>query len=557
MAQRDLVNLREVTKVVAESPNTLLDAGVDLAQDIIRQNQEAKINESTSQAQLELNALQSQYQIDFESDPMSGIKEYKSNRQAIFDKYSEGISPFYRKAWDDNSRRLTQQNDAAQQGWALKQTRTNTVNSINRSMKNNLLQANIDGQNFGGSDDAEISAFLNFENSKSGLMEWGARNVGSETTAKMLADYEGDYIKSFISGVADEDPIKALRLLDDKAVTGGFNDVDQYSSMKRHIENRALQANRVASQKEILSSLRDENSLLSRSMDHAVGYAELQSEMDRMKLSPASRNFFLEANGFETKTKADRTKEAKPAKEPKLDEGQKVELKEKIFSDIIELGKAKQPITPERIKGLQDSIYHASQNGALTKKETGDWLNQVLRPYITQKEETLSKFSDDDWFGDDLGLEGLKKEFDKNVEIHPSEGEKKIGVLTERTNMKNRLQLYDFYMQNLEESASRRNIPIGDIQRLSEKERRAIYGVAQDNAIKQLNTENYPELRNMKDVPNAVFPVFNKRSDIQAVYKGAGGKRDLTREDIMKVAKNKNISPAEVISLLRGNGAIE
>ena len=93
MANRNTVNLREVTQVVAEQPNDLLEAGVEIGQQIMKQHQEAKINESMSQAQLELNALQSQYQIDFEADPMSGIGEYKKNRKAIFDKYAEGISP--------------------------------------------------------------------------------------------------------------------------------------------------------------------------------------------------------------------------------------------------------------------------------------------------------------------------------------------------------------------------------------------------------------------------------------------------------------------------------
>jgi len=235
MAQRNLVNMREVTQVVAENPNTLLDAGVEIGQEIMRQSQEAKINESLSQAQLDLNAMQSQYQTDFEADPMGGLTEYKKNRKAVFDKYAEGISPLYRRTWEDNARKIAQQNDATQQGWALKQTRVNTVNSINKSMKNNFLQANLDGQKFGGSDDGEISAFLNFENSKKSLMEWGSKNVGQETTEGMLENYENDYLKSFVSGVSDSNPQKAARLLEDEKIRTRFKS-DEIDTMENVIK---------------------------------------------------------------------------------------------------------------------------------------------------------------------------------------------------------------------------------------------------------------------------------------------------------------------------------
>lgn len=241
MAQRDTTNFREVTQVVAKNPNTLLSAGAEIGAEIMRQGQEAKINENMSKAQIELSALENKYQIDFENDPLGGMEEYKQNRQAIFDNLGEQISPLYRKYWNDASRKITLQNDATQQGWALKQTRVNTVKAVNQSMKNNFFQANIDGQKFGKSDESEINAYINFENSKSALAAFGNKNLGETTTASMLSDYGKDYIKSFVSGVADSNPKKAAQLLADEKIKSMFTS-DEIDTMENVVKKSAKRA---------------------------------------------------------------------------------------------------------------------------------------------------------------------------------------------------------------------------------------------------------------------------------------------------------------------------
>lgn len=241
MAQRDTTNFREVTQVVAKNQNTLLSAGAEIGAEIIRQGQEAKINENMSKAQIELSALENKYQIDFENDPLGGMDEYKQNRQAIFDNLGEQISPLYRKYWNDAARKITLQNDATQQGWALKQTRVNTVKAVNASMKNNFLQANLDGQKFGKSDESEINAYINFENSKSALAAFGNKNLGETTTTSMLSGYGKDYMKSFISGVAESNPKKAAELLASDQVKGMFksDEIDTMENIVRKSQKRA------------------------------------------------------------------------------------------------------------------------------------------------------------------------------------------------------------------------------------------------------------------------------------------------------------------------------
>lgn len=225
MAQRDLTNYNRVTDVVADNTGGELSglaAVADFGNQLMKQRQEAYINESLASAQLDIAKLQNQYQIDYESNPEAGLKDYQAQRKAIFDRYAEGVSPFLRTAWNDEIRKMSQQNDMVQQGWAMKQTRTNTINSVNSSMKASFMLANQNGAQFGKDPSAELSALMDFETSRARLEEFGNRNLGAETTAKALEDFNRDYMKSFVSGVLTTNPERAASLLQDDAIKSAF-----------------------------------------------------------------------------------------------------------------------------------------------------------------------------------------------------------------------------------------------------------------------------------------------------------------------------------------------
>lgn len=511
----------------------------------MQQNQEAKINENMSKVQLELNKLDTQYQIDNEADPTKNLDQYREARKQIFDTYGEQISPLYSRIWQENVNKIAAQNDAQQQGWVLKQTRVNTVNSINRSMKDSLSLASMNGQNFGNSDQTEIGAFLDYQNSRSQLAGFGNKHLGAETTTQMLDGYEDDYMKSFLSGVSETNPVKALKLMDQDVVKNSFKDQRQFLEMKQHIENRAFNADDIFAKKQVLGALKGENSLLARSLEEPIGYTQLNVEMDRLNLSAKARNYFLSANGY-----------TKRGEGVTLTDEQKGELKEKLFNNIINMGKGDKDITPEQIQKMQADVYDAAQKGALTPTETAQWVNNVMNPYIAQKEETIGKFSDNGWFADDLGLRGLQEAFDEKIAIVPAEGEKKLGVMSQRANLRNKVRMYDTYMAKLSQAAQSRNIPVGDIQKLDRDTRRQIYSQAQTDAIKSFNAENYPELANQKDTPNSVIPVIQNPSDLQETYEKVGGGA-ITREQIMDAARNKKVSPQTVIDALRQQGKIK
>jgi hypothetical protein len=494
MARRNIESYRSSTQQIApqqgieNQSHTLADLAA-VGQEIIKVGQEAKITENFSKAQLDLNRLNTQYQIDFENDPFNeeGLSVLKQNRDDVFKSYGDQISPFFKRQWDENIRGLAIKDDAEIETWAFSQTKKNTVRSINQSIKNNMSQATVDGQNFGGSDTDEIGSMLNYAASKQNLASFGDKNLGAGTTTDLLESYDDNYLKSFIGGVSDTNPIKALRLIENPDVQKKFKDQSQFLKMKEAVETKALQAEKIYTQQEVLNVLKDENSLLGQSLKTNISYVDLQKEFSDKKISPSAQDYFLKANGFRTEKG-----------EEKLTKSEKLQEQVSLY-DAVTVAASSEDITPENISALQDRVYKAMDRGVLTDEEGAEYINQFVSPIVAGKEQQLSKYQTGKWnpWQDNIGYSGLN-DLIEQVTIASPEGEE-AGPAMQNLNNERKLKLYNFYSDQLKEAASVRNIKIGDLPSLSYSEKKKVYSDAQVKAKKLYLADEYPELGNLKD----------------------------------------------------------
>lgn len=552
MANREIENYRSSVQQIQSNPNQVAQTFATIGQKLIAEGQEAKITENFSKAQLDLQRVNQEYQIANEKNPFGGMEDLKVKRDEIFAKYGEEISPFFRKGWQDSTRSLAVKDDATTEAWAYSQTKKNTVVSINESIKNNMSQAALDGQNFGNSDQDEVGSLLNYSESKKQLMGFGDKHLGALSTTALLEDYDGDYLKSFISGVSETNPLKALRMMEDKKVKDSFKDQNQYLKMKDAVEARAMNIQKINSERDVLGVLRDENNLLTRSLETNVSYSDLQSEFSRLEtagtpMSSAAKSFFLKANGY-------------ASREGKLTPEEQMKNKVDIFNDM-GVVLTQDSISSKDVAALQKRIYEGMNNGSLNDKEATQYLSQLLTPVVDQREEQLGKFSDNSWIAPDVGFGGLEKIFQDQIAVKDASddryavtkalglNEPEPGKLTAIENNRRKVKLYDYYLQALEEKAGTVGVPLAGIKNLNKTQQRQLYTDAQAKAVELFSVDENPALATLNDLPNQTL---SKDKLIQ----GAAGNRDL-KPDFTVNGKFKTIMKNGHMARKYEDGTIE
>lgn len=503
MANRDLTNFRQVTQQVTDTSGSFVDAGLDIATTILKQGQEAKITEATSQAQLDLSKLENQYRIENEANPMGGMEKYKKDRQSIFDSLGKGISPLYRRQWEANTRKIEGASDTTNQAWALKQTRVNTVQSVNTTMGNNFNQAGIDGQEFGLSSESTIDSLVNMVTSMESLEEFGRANLGEVTTENMMATYEEDYIKSFVSGVADNNPAKAVQLMESDLVRESFEDQLQFSKMKSSFEVKARrQANANKSAVKI-NNMKTSNSF----MGEKLSYSDFQKVKEGM--SPEVASFYEQVNGFSSQRKAVSAEE-------------KVDLKEK-FTILLSDTFVNKDVSDEDIAGLQNAVYGAMKKKVLTESEGLGYIGELIDPILGKQEESISQFESGNWSPRaNLGLDSLNAE----IATMQTSGKSNSSKLA---NKQMRVDMYDDYLDSLRASAKSHGTTVAGLtDKLSRKQEVEVYNKALNDAKVNRVRRHFPQFSGTetKKLPStSVTPVASTPAvgSVSGGYKFIGG----------------------------------
>ena len=302
MTSRDVTNFRTVIGQVVENQDQTADVLANIGTAIVKTNQEAKMAENFSRAQLELNQLDMEYQVNFAHDPFGGLDNLKQSRKEIFDKHGDEISPFFRGTWNENTRNLAFKNDAMTEAWAFGQTRKNTVGSINRSIENNMNQAIIDGQNFGNLDTDELGSMVNYTESKDKLVKFGDANLGEAATTNLLETYDEDYLKSFLGGVIETNPVKALKFLNEDNVKNNVGAKD-LAVLRKSARNRVLNFDKTRSEREILEVMTGEDGLYQASLERDLSTVELERAYRKNKTPETVQRVLNKMNGYGGVTK--------------------------------------------------------------------------------------------------------------------------------------------------------------------------------------------------------------------------------------------------------------
>lgn len=282
MARRDLSIMNEVGPEVVKDGGNFAESALQIGEKIIAASQEAKITENLSKAQLDLNTLNQKYKLDYQGDPFSkqGSTSYQQERKELFDSYGEDISPLFRNSWLESTRDMSAKDDLGNQTWAYTQARKNTESSINKSLLASYQMANQDGLRYGTGEGGEVDVLLNYSMAESRLKKLAQTTLGSTDTEGLFRDARNSYIKSFISGVAETNPERALEMIQDEQFKETFTaeERDEFLDVTAKAitrQNTIKKINQTDNTSEVITLVND----------NAKSYYEKRLAIDTLELS--------------------------------------------------------------------------------------------------------------------------------------------------------------------------------------------------------------------------------------------------------------------------------
>ena len=211
-----------------------LQPAVNQLQSAFKEQQSIKIDSLSTDARIKMNEATEQWRLANQSNPNNpeALKDIETQYNNILNEYRNQIDPIYRKNWDLTANKLRGAYSLQNQTWGIEQNKKNVTFDIQNAIKNNFSMAQGYGMN-----GQFTEALADYSASYEKLLDYGAKNLGTETAAQLLIDYRSNYVKSYLSGVMDRNPDEVLTELEKDDIKSSLN-IGDYNTIKSQAENK-------------------------------------------------------------------------------------------------------------------------------------------------------------------------------------------------------------------------------------------------------------------------------------------------------------------------------
>lgn len=232
MADRGDLNFSpSVTDVTPENPdlgtatNTIMQVGDQIAQ----QSAQAKALQATAQTSTAFRQLDSQFRLNHADDPTNpeALQQLQAARKEVVQTVGANVPSIAMRAYTNKTIELGQQSDVSNTLWSTKQQVRNASNNLQTSRELFLTQANQAGQDYAKTGDGDVGAVLDYVQAGNSMKQFADPVIGGDKTNAFLKDFNTDYVKSFVAGVAENNPKQAAELLDDPNIQQHFTTQDR------------------------------------------------------------------------------------------------------------------------------------------------------------------------------------------------------------------------------------------------------------------------------------------------------------------------------------------
>ena len=220
-------NVTNVTPL-QDPTTTIANAVGDVAAQAAQMSAAGKALSATAATQTQFRQLDSQFRLANADDPTNpaAVAKLQADRQAIVDSQSANVPAIAQRDFTNKSIELGVQSDDLNAAWATKQQIRNGVNNLQTGRVTYLNEANQAGQAFAQDPDADVATALNYKQALASMHQFADPVLGSDKTGAFLKEFNTDYVKSFVVGVAQSDPKRAAGLLQDPNIAQNFTTQD-------------------------------------------------------------------------------------------------------------------------------------------------------------------------------------------------------------------------------------------------------------------------------------------------------------------------------------------
>ena len=227
MPDRNLDFDPTITNVTPKMPDQGLASGVaDFADLIAQQSANAKALNATAQTALAFRQLDVQYRESTASNPNDpqALANLQASRAQVMTEIGKQVPAITSREYMSKAIELQQSSDKMNEFWGMHQQIRNADNDLSTAQDTHLKMANMAGKQFGadGADFGNLNSVMNFEQAKKDITDFVTPIVGAPKAEEALKDFSGNYVKSFVAGVAESNPKAAAAMLQQPNIAEHF-----------------------------------------------------------------------------------------------------------------------------------------------------------------------------------------------------------------------------------------------------------------------------------------------------------------------------------------------
>lgn len=399
MADRNLDTSPQVTNVTPLDPDTgtPVALGMDIADQVANMSAQSKALAATAQTSQMFRQLDTQFRLqnaDNPNDPKA-LQDYQAARAAIVQQVGQTVPNIAQRDYFSKTIELGQASDTSNQLWTTKQLVRNASNNLQTGAQSYYDQANAAGKDF-ATNGGDISQVLNYAQANAALHQFANPVIGADKTGEYLKDFNTNYVKSFVAGVAENNPQQAAALLEQSAIAEHFTTQD-IGDMAQLIQKTTKQQALITS----LQTTKNDGSLVDLINDPNTNYYQKRVAIDQMNMAGSVTPQAAE--------KAMRVLNAQNDLDAQTDTPAMSDVINKVY-DLNANAASKPADYLNGVRDIQQQVLDLQANNQLTAKDAGK-LNKQINDLTSAKLASATNSAGNDFYDANQSFNVLPPEF--------------------------------------------------------------------------------------------------------------------------------------------------